>query len=199
MRQLGLMMLLFIIPSCNQKKDESVVAPPTTVAKIVVPDRIILGNDTNISRKGNLIYYKDTLYSGFVELQSPSHTLISKAGYWQGKLEGKQEQWYENGAAKEIRYYAANKKVGIHTGWWDNGNKKFSFEFENDLPINKHYEWYRSGKLYSLLEYSKEGQPEGVQQLWFEDGTVKSNYVVKNNRRFGFLGAKGCEMQPKNK
>ncbi len=67
--------------------------------------------------------------------------------------------------------------------------------FNNDLPIKRHCQWYRSGKLYSLFEYNNAGQPEGAQQLWYEDGSVKSNYVVKDNRRFGFLGAKGCEMR----
>lgn len=43
-----------------------------------------------------------------------------------------------------------------------------------------------------IFNYNSQGQPEGKQKMWFANGQVKSNYVMKNGRRFGFLGAKGC-------
>ena len=35
-------------------------------------------------------------------------------------------------------------------------------------------------------------QPEGLQQLYFASVKIKANYVIKNGRRYGLLGAKGC-------
>ena len=34
------------------------------------------------------------------------------------------------------------------------------------------------------------GYESGSQKLWFNNGEVKSNYVIKNNRRYGLLGLK---------
>ena len=181
--------------ACNTKPRDFESLKDSSAAIINIPSRTILATDKGITAKGNLYYYNDSLFSGFIEGYSPANKLISKFGFWKGQRQGIQQQWYENGQAKETRYYVANMKTGTHTGWWDNGNKRFEYIFNNDLPIKKHCQWYRSGKLCSLFEYNDAGQPEGAQQLWYEDGSVKSNYVVKDNRRFGFLGAKGCEMR----
>jgi antitoxin component YwqK of YwqJK toxin-antitoxin module len=32
----------------------------------------------------------------------------------------------------------------------------------------------------------------GQQRQWYDDGSVRSNYVMKNGRRFGLLGTKNC-------
>ena len=198
MRYPTVLIAFLLAIACNNKQKE----PDTTdssAAIINIPPTVLLATDKGIAVKGNLCYHDDNLYSGFIEGYSPTQKLISRFGYWKGQKQGIQQQWYENGQPKETRYYTANKKTGIHTGWWDNGNKRFEYVFNNDLPVKRHCQWYRSGKLCSLFEYNDAGQPEGAQQLWYEDGSVKSNYVVKDNRRFGFLGAKGCEMQASQK
>ena len=38
----------------------------------------------------------------------------------------------------------------------------------------------------------KEGYEFGVQKTWYLNGKVKSNYIIKNNRRYGLLGTKNC-------
>jgi hypothetical protein len=32
----------------------------------------------------------------------------------------------------------------------------------------------------------------GQQRMWWPDGTLRANYVVRDGRRYGLLGAKGC-------
>ena len=41
------------------------------------------------------------------------------------------------------------------------------------------------------MNYIK-GKEVGRQQLWYDDGGVRSNYVMLNNRRYGLLGTKNC-------
>ena len=36
------------------------------------------------------------------------------------------------------------------------------------------------------------GYEKGVQKIWWPDGRIKSNYIIKNNRRYGLLGVKNC-------
>ena len=31
-----------------------------------------------------------------------------------------------------------------------------------------------------------------MQQFWYNDGEIKSNYIIKNKRRYGLLGTKNC-------
>jgi len=52
-------------------------------------------------------------------------------------------------------------------------------------------EWYRCGALYRETNY-RAGQEEGLQRMWWPDGTLRANYVVRDGRRFGLLVAKGC-------
>ena len=195
MRSFLILIPFLLTLACNNKQQIADVSADSTAVVITIPQTTILDADTGIKVRSNLYYHNDSLFSGFIEGYSSAHKLISKFGFWKGQRQGIQQQWYENGQLKEKRFYAENLKTGTHTGWWDNGVKRFEYVFYNDIPIKRHCEWYKSGKLCSLFEYNNAGQPEGAQQLWYEDGTVKSNYVVKDNRRFGFLGAKGCVMK----
>ena len=38
----------------------------------------------------------------------------------------------------------------------------------------------------------KMGREFGSQKVWYLDGKIKSNYIIKNNRRYGLLGTKNC-------
>ena len=38
----------------------------------------------------------------------------------------------------------------------------------------------------------KNGQQHGSQKVWYLNGKIKSNYVIKDNRRYGLLGTKNC-------
>jgi antitoxin component YwqK of YwqJK toxin-antitoxin module len=47
------------------------------------------------------------------------------------------------------------------------------------------------GKLIHLANY-KNGQEEGTQKLWYDNGKIRANYVIKNGKRYGLLGTKNC-------
>jgi antitoxin component YwqK of YwqJK toxin-antitoxin module len=180
-----LLIVLLVLGACQEK---------TGVPTIEIP-----ANDTTLVVKEGILFAQNNPYSGFIIDKYPSGILASKNGYLNGKLEGIQEKWFENGTKKELRWYANNHKIGKHEGWYANGQKRFEYFIENDIPIKIHREWYPGGQLYTLFGYNKEGQPEGTQQMWFENGQIKANYVIKNGRRFGLFGAKGCMGQNEKK
>ncbi len=181
-----LFLTIFSLFSCNKKTEK------IEQASVEIPDRIVVLADTNLSERQGVLFYEQKPYSGYVVEKYPNEKLASRNGYLNGKLEGKQEKWYADGSKMEVRFYKENRKSGEHHGWWENGQMKFEYFIENDIPIKTHQEWYQNGQLYSLSNYNQEGQPEGEQKMWFENRQVKSNYVIKDGRRFGFLGAKGC-------
>jgi antitoxin component YwqK of YwqJK toxin-antitoxin module len=168
----------------SQKESEK---QPVTIPKIE-----LLTNDKGFGWQQDILLFNGQPYSGYVIEKYINGQDASKNAYFNGKLEGKQEKWFENGAKMEFRFYKENRKVGLHEGWYANGQKRFEYFIENDIPIKTHREWYQNGQLYSLSNYDQEGQPEGEQKMWFESGQIKSNYIIKDGRRFGFLGAKGC-------
>ena len=51
--------------------------------------------------------------------------------------------------------------------------------------------WTKDGQIIEELNYKK-GQEFGSQKVWYLDGKIKSNYIIKNNRRYGLLGTKNC-------
>lgn len=163
-----------------------------TETKKSVPNIEILFDSVQLTKKNELIYYKNQPLNGYIIEKNIAGILISKSGYFNGELTGKQQEWFDDGKKKEVRFYENNSKVGTHEGWYNNGIKKFEYLIENDIPIGVHREWFENGKPFSVFTYNNTGQPEGLQKMWFENGQVKANYIVKNGRRYGLLGAKGC-------
>jgi antitoxin component YwqK of YwqJK toxin-antitoxin module len=186
-QSIGLATLLFcFIFACKKQSEmsEKVVVP--------IPNIEVLATDSSLSQQDGITFLRGKPFSGFVIEKYQNDKIASKTGYFEGKMEGKQEKWYPAGSKMEVRFYAENRKVGTHTGWWENGQKKFEYFIESDIPVGTHREWYPNGQIYSLFSYNTEGQPDGKQQMWYSSGQIKANYVMKDGRRFGFLGAKGC-------
>ena len=92
---------------------------------------------------------------------------------------------------KEIRKYREGKKIGRYIGYYETGNIKFEENFKNNLNHGKLFIWSNEGKLVRESNY-KNGYESGLQKIWESNGKIKSNYIVKNKRRYGLLGTKNC-------
>lgn len=51
--------------------------------------------------------------------------------------------------------------------------------------------FYPGGRPYEVRHFYN-GQEEGLQQVWTEDGTLFINYEMRNGRRYGFINARPC-------
>jgi antitoxin component YwqK of YwqJK toxin-antitoxin module len=183
MQFLKIAFILLAFTSCKKQSEKQLVAIPKTE---------LLADNEGFGWQQDVLFFEGKSYFGYVLEKYPSGQKATLNAYFKGKLEGIQQKWFENGVKMEVRHYAENRKVGTHVGWYANGQKRFEYFIENDIPIKTHREWFENGRLYSLTNYDANGQPEGEQKMWFVSGQIKSNYVIKNGRRFGFLGAKGC-------
>jgi hypothetical protein len=186
LERIATVLIIVFMNSCEK------ISPKIKKIPVEIPAKFVLLTDTTLTERQEILFYAQKPFSGFVIGKHLNDKLASKNGYLNGKLEGKQAKWYPDGTTMEIRFYHDNRKIARHTGWWENKQMKFEYFIENDIPIKTHREWYPNGQLFSLSNYSKEGQPEGEQKMWFENGQIKANYVIRDGRRFGFLGAKGC-------
>ena len=102
------------------------------------------------------------------------------------------KKYYPNRQLMEYREFRNDMKNGKQIGYWDNGNKRFDYIAKNDVSEGALMEWDYNGKLFHLAHY-KDGQEEGVQKLWYENGKIRANYITIKGRRFGLLGTKNCK------
>lgn len=111
--------------------------------------------------------------------------------YLDGRRHGRSQAWFENGAVWYERSYRDGRKHGEHKGWYADGTVHFEYRFEDGLSQGNHREWYPDGLPYREFNYI-DGQESGAQRMWHADGTLRANYVIKDGRRFGLIGSKGC-------
>ena len=89
-------------------------------------------------------------------------------------------------------YGLSNLKNGKQIAYWENNKKKFEFTAKDDAYEGELKEWAFNGTLTHLAHYVN-GQEEGSQKLWYDNGKIRANYVIKNGKRFGLLGTKNCK------
>jgi antitoxin component YwqK of YwqJK toxin-antitoxin module len=99
--------------------------------------------------------------------------------------------WYANGTLAEERTYLGVQESGVHRGWWPDGAPRFEYHYANGLLEGESREWFASGALWRDQQYAS-GHESGMQRLYWEDGRVRASYEVRDGRRFGLMGAKGC-------
>ena len=99
--------------------------------------------------------------------------------------------WYADGHPDTERQYVGGRESGPHRGWWPTGRPRFVYNYSGGLLEGTSREWTPSGALYREQEYHL-GHEAGLQRMYWEDGRVRASYVVRNGRRYGLMGAKGC-------
>ena len=156
-----------------------------------VPLFYVNANNALFQMHQDTLYFNSKKFSGHLFLLYQNGDTALLKPYLNGLEEGITKRWYANKQLAEQRLYIDGKKEGIHAGWWENGYKKFEFAVSNDEYTNEFKEWSNSGLLIKYFHY-KNGQESGSQKLFYENGKVRANYVIKDGRRFGLLGTKNC-------
>lgn len=187
MKMSNLIIPLLLICSCSQNKSkEAFFLNP------VIPKKYISESSLNIETKSDTVFVNNKKYSGFIfQLQSNNKDTIIIKGYYNGLESGVSKKWYADRKLMEERYYLDGKKNGKQIAFWENGNKKFEFIAYNDAYEGEMKEWNIDGKLIHIGNY-KNGQEEGTQKLWYDNGKIRANYVIKKGKRYGLLGTKNC-------
>ncbi|ANQ48010.2 toxin-antitoxin system YwqK family antitoxin [Flammeovirga sp. MY04] len=171
--------------SCNSASENKTA----TLARI---NHMILADDHQIVLKGGNCYVDGKLYSGQIYWVYPNTTDTLKVrSYHQGKKDGEWRKFYPQNTIKEKRYFINGKKEGVHIGYYHNHKTQFLYHLENDLYHGNCKAWNFDGQLIRDQNYVN-GQEEGSQKIWYDNGKIKANYVKKDGRRFGLLGTKNC-------
>ncbi|WP_298534731.1 hypothetical protein [uncultured Algibacter sp.] len=157
-----------------------------------INEQVVNVLDINLTLDNGVLFYNKSPFNGIIMSSYDSGVIKSKVEYIEGRKDGSEIQWYENGSKLMERFYAKGFKVGIHKAWWENGNLKFEYHFNNEGKYNGSMkEWYQSGQPLRAFNY-KNGKEDGAQRLWKPDGQIKANYQVIKGERFGLIGLKKC-------
>ena len=157
--------------------------------------RVIEAGSSVLERSRGLLLADGAPFSGWIVRSYEAGSLRSREVYIDGKRDGKMQRWYPNGQLESSRDYQENRKHGIHEGWFPDGQLKFQMSFTRGIYCGERKEWFKSGKPFAVFHYV-DGKEEGLQRVWDESGKLRSNYVVKNGRRYGLVGAKPCVSVP---
>ena len=137
------------------------------------------------------ITYRGKVYSGMIYNTNNMGDTISIGEYKNGLKNGLWKKFYSNGRLKEKRSFKNGLKVGLYEGFYNNGAKNFVFNFKNGEYNGTNRLWAKNGQIIEEFNYV-DGLEKGSQKVWYLNGRIKSNYIIKNNRRYGLLGTKNC-------
>jgi antitoxin component YwqK of YwqJK toxin-antitoxin module len=110
--------------------------------------------------------------------------LKSEENYKNGKLEDKQHAWNENGRLQYEKNYKNGEYEGKQYFWYKNGQLKVENNYKNEKREGAQYGWYENGQLHYDSNYVN-GKPEGVQYSWYKNGQLESEYNYKNGKAKG--------------
>ena len=149
-------------------------------------------NEKGLDLTKRYVQLNREVYTGHVlKLGASQKDTLSISFYNKGLKDGVWKKFYNNGSLKEVRVFKNDKKTGQYFGYYMSGEIAFEYNFKDGEYHGKRYEWKKDGSLLRESNY-KNGYEKGFQKIWWADGRIKSNYVIKNNRRYGLLGIKNC-------
>lgn len=176
----------FICWGCTAPAKE---VPAATVA----PTSMTLSDTSSgLQRVGDAIHYQGQPFTGTIfGLYPGSADTLFTNSFLLGREHGIWQKFYPAHQLKERRQFDNGAKTGELIAWWPNGSKQLQYFFVAGEYEGSCQEWDSTGVLVKAMHY-KAGQEEGLQQMFYSNGKVRSNYVVNNGRRYGLLGTKNC-------
>ncbi len=149
------------------------------------------GDSVQISSRRGITSVNGEVAHGVLFFLNAGGDTIKTTQYRNGKEHGESRSWYDNGMLCEVRKYIDGRKEGTHFGWYSNGTPRFIYHYGKDIYEGEYIEWYSNGQLFRSQHFVA-GHENGKQQIWFPGGQIKSNYVIKNNKRYGLFGTENC-------
>jgi len=139
---------------------------------------------------------KSGLHEGnYVEMYSPNNPKI-KCSYLKGKLNGRYEEFYQNGIVAQAGNYVDDTQDGEWIGNNSDGTKKFVRNFKNGFKHGIHIEYYRTGPVFSKINYADD-VIDGEFSIFDGNGYPKESarYVngYKNGKYTYTLYSKECD------
>jgi antitoxin component YwqK of YwqJK toxin-antitoxin module len=154
--------------------------------------RTLSADNPQISYENSGIFYQGKPFSGNLFWLDPqSRDTLKIETYLKGVRHGNLDQYFPGHVLREHRTFEHGKKIGAFVQYFPKGKKQVEYHFASGEYQGLAREWNESGVLIREMHYVA-GHEEGSQKLFYDNGRVRANYIIKNGRRFGLLGTKNC-------
>lgn len=181
MRTAAIIIIVFAaIYSCTSGKKDRVAAT----------DKIIAITDTSLGLQNGTWCYGKQPFSGTIMEYWPGGQCKSSRQIKEGKENGLQQGFFENGTKEYWRWYTYGEKDSVHTSWWPNGHKRSEYHFKKGNYNGLFTEWYNSGAMLQQVVYADGKEISG--KGWRENGKPYMSFVMKDGRRYGLVNANLC-------
>ena len=151
---------------------------PLLSGKII--DNILLVNkDYNSILKADMKHLYSLFWS-VKEITTGYNEKIKKI-YKDGKLEGEQLWWCEDGQLEYKEFYKDGKKEGEQLWWCEDGQLEYKEFYKDGKMDGEQLGWYSNGQL-EYKEFYKDGKLDGEQLKWFEDGQLEYKEFYKDGK-----------------
>jgi antitoxin component YwqK of YwqJK toxin-antitoxin module len=183
----------FIFFQCSPKEENGVSIFSKNSPEISNEKMLSFSADNpQISFENAGVFYQGKPFSGkLFQVDPQTQDTLKIESYLKGNRHGKWIQYFPGHVLKEFRTFDQGKKTGAFVQYFPTGKKQQEYHFQNDEYQGVASEWNESGVLIREMHYVA-GHEEGSQKLFYDNGQIRANYVMKNGRRFGLLGTKNC-------
>jgi hypothetical protein len=183
--------IIFFQCSSNEDNEASLFSKNSTE---ISHEKMLLfaADNPQISFENAGVFYQGKPFSGTLfRLDSQTQDTLKIESYLKGNSHGKWIQYFPGHVLKEFRTFERGKKTGAFVQYFPTGKKQQAYYFQNDEYQGLASEWNERGVLIREMHYVA-GHEEGSQKLFYDNGQIRANYVMKDGRRFGLLGTKNC-------
>ncbi len=155
--------------------------------------KTVSSNDSELQIQDGKLFYKNALYTGFVQEEIPSLKITRKIEFKSGVEDGIQTVHNSEGALLEERNFQNGYKQGIHKTWFPNGKPRTQSEFVLGMYVGDRWEWYDTG-IPAVYEKFDDTGKIVVSKKWRRTGKIYMNTVfTKTGGSIGLPGSKLCE------
>ena len=105
--------------------------------------------------------------------------------YVNGKEDGVQKDWYDDGQLRSESNYKDGKSEGVQKWWYENGQLEFEGNYKDGKKHGKET-WWNNGQVVKEENY-KDGKLDGKYTEWYgyENGQIKTETNYKNGKGDG--------------
>lgn len=103
---------------------------------------------------------------------TPSEGIYKKLTFKNGKKNGEEKNYYENGKLKSAYTNKDGEIEGKAITYYESGQIKYIGEVHNGVPIGEEKFYYENGKLHQILNYTA-GKRTGEAKIYHENGKLQ--------------------------
>lgn len=191
MRYVLVILIALFLVACDRRENQTVASRD----HIQVPDETWSSSEVFYDKKKSLWKFKtdSNTVSGIITTYFLQGEIAVTIPVFNGKKEGTQLTYYQDGKLKFLETYSNNKLSGEVRRWGTREGYQLLAElnYKNGRLHGEQKKWFASGELHKHMNM-KEGKEDGMQKAYRKNGVLYANYEALEGRTFGLRRSNIC-------